>query len=129
MAIRVLTNKRVQRRTLPVVTISSRLRRLTLNKHAVALLVNEYGKIPEYGQILVDDEQEGIFWVRAAEADQEGTNKFDKPSPKTRSLHIGNLLRELQWTLKDTARFELTWDKKVGGARVDTSKRLDQDKT
>jgi hypothetical protein len=129
MAVRVLTNKRVQRRNLPVVAISSKLRRLTLNKHAVALLVNEYGKIPEYGQILVDDDQEGIFWVRPADANQEGTNKFDKPSPQTRSLHIGNLLREFQWSLKDTARFGLTWDKKVGGVRVDTSKRLDQERT
>jgi hypothetical protein len=129
MAVRVLTNKRVQRRNLPVAAISAKLRRLTLNKHAVALLVNEYGKTPDYGQILVDDEQEGIFWVRPAEADQEGTNKFDSPSPNTRSLHIGNLLRVLGWALKDTARFELSWDKKVGGGRVDTSKRLDQDKT
>ena len=84
MAVRVLTNKRVQRRNLPVVAISSKLRRLTLNKHAVTLMINEYGKIPEYGQILVDDEQKGIFWVRPADANQEGTNKFDKPSPQHR---------------------------------------------
>ena len=126
MTIRVLTNKRVQRRNLPVVTISCKLKRLTLNQYAVELMSNEFGKLPEYGQILIDDEQEGVFWVRAAEGDQEGSNRFDSPSQRTRSLHIGNLLRAFQWKLTETARFRATWDEQVRGVRVDTSERLDR---
>ena len=93
-------------------------------------MTSEYGSIPDFAQILIDDEQEGIFWIRPAKGDQEGSNKFDKPSPKTRSIHIGNLFREFEWTsLKETARFEMTWDKNAGAGRVDTSRRLDQEKT
>jgi hypothetical protein len=125
MTIRILTNKKTQRRNLPVVTISYKLKRLTLNQYAVELMINKFGKPLEYGQILIDDEKEGIFWLRAAEGDQEGVNRFDTPSQRTRSLHIGNLLREFQWKLTETVRFRATWDDEVRGLRVDTSERLD----
>jgi hypothetical protein len=102
---------------------------MTLNQHAYALLTGKLGKQPEYAQILVDDDQLGVFWIKPSEKEVEGTKKFHAASENTRSLHIGILLQEFEWKLKETSRFELTWDDEVGAAKVDTSKRLDKQKS
>ena len=128
MGIRVLMSDRSQRRNVPTAAISSKLKRLTLNKDSYALLTTHYGSEPEYLQILVDDDEKGIFWIKPVEKEVPGAKKLDSPSPGTRSLHISVLLTEFNWLLKDTARFEVVWDENVQAGRIDTNKRIDTPK-
>ena len=128
MAVRVLMTDRSQRRNIPTAAISSKLKRLTMNKDAYALLSEKYGSEPEYLQILVDDDQKGIFWVKPCEKTDAGGKKLDSPSPGTRSVHISVLLKEFEWSIKDTSRFEVIWDANLQAGRIDTNQRLDTPK-
>ena len=128
MAVRVLSSEKSHRRNVPSVAISPKLKRLTLNKLAYDLLSRKYGKKVEYAQILVDDEQKGIFWVKPAEKDAYDCKSLDSPSPNTRSLSISVLLTEFNWALKETSRYKIEWDDEIEAGKIDTSQRLDPEK-
>lgn len=128
MAIRVLFSEKSQRRNIPTAAISSKLKRLTLNRDAYALLTEKFGVEPEHLQILVDDDFKGIFWIKPCEKEVQGSKKLDSPSPGTRSLHISLLLNEFNWSIKDTSRFEVIWDTNLEAGRIDTTQRLDSPK-
>ena len=128
MAVRVLSSEKSHRSNVPSVAISPKLRRATFNKLAYDLLSRQYGKKVEYAQILVDDEQKGIFWVKPAEKDTYDCKSLDSPSANTRSLTIGVLLTEFNWALKETSRYKIEWDDELRAGKVDTSQRLDPEK-
>lgn len=125
MAIRVLMSEKTARRNIPSVSISSKLRRLSLNKESFLLLTSKYGSEFEYFQILVDDEEKGIFWLKPCEKESPGSKKLDSPSPGTRTCHVSMLLREFNWSIKDTARFEVEWDDQVEAGKIDTRQNLE----
>jgi hypothetical protein len=124
MAIRILMSEKTQHRNIPTVAISSKLRRLTLNKEAFLLLSSKYGSEFEYFQILVDDDEKGVFYIKPCEKEGPGSKKLDSPSPGTRTCHVSMLLKEFNWSIKDTARFEVEWDEKVQAGKVDTRQEV-----
>ncbi|MGO8880448.1 MAG: hypothetical protein ACLQMS_13175 [Desulfomonilaceae bacterium] len=128
MAVRVLSSEKSHRRNLPSVAISPKLKRLTLNKLAYELLSRKYGKKVEYAQILVDDEQKGVFWVKPTERESYDCKRLDSPSANTRSLSISVLLTEFNWSLQETSRYKIEWDEDLKAGKVDTSRRLDPEK-
>jgi hypothetical protein len=91
-------------------------------------LSGKYGKKVEYAQILVDDEQELIFWIKPTEKDAYDCKRLDSPSPNTRSLSISVLLTEFNWALNETSRYKIQWDDEIKGGKVDTTQRLDPEK-
>jgi hypothetical protein len=125
MAVRVLSSEKSHRSNVPSVAISPKLKRATFNKLAYDLLSRKYGKKVEYAQILVDDEQKGIFWVKPTEKDAYDCKSLDSPSPNTRSLTISALLTEFNWSLQETSRYRVEWDDELKAGKIDTSQRLD----
>jgi len=117
MAIRVLVCERSQRRHLPTIAINTKLRRLTLNSNACAIFVRETQKTPEFLQILVDDDEKNVFWVRPSEIDVIGSRRVDSPSPGTRSLHASSLVAEFNLNFEKTTRFEVEWDATIGAIK------------
>lgn len=124
MAIRILMSETTERRNIPSVAISSKLRRLTLNKEAFLLLSSKYGSKFEYFQILVDDDEKGIFWIKPCEKESPGSKKLDSPSTGTRTCHVSMLLKEFNWSRKDTARFQIEWDEQLQAGKIDTRQEV-----
>jgi hypothetical protein len=128
MAVRVLSSEKSHRSNVPSVAISPKLKRATFNKLAYDLLSRKYGKKVEYAQILVDDEQGAIFWIKPTEKDEYDCKSLDSPSPNTRSLTVGALLTEFNWSLQETSRYRVEWDDELKAGKIDTSQRLDPEK-
>ena len=118
MAVRILINEKSPRGRAPGVTINQKLRRLTFNKAGLSLLREHYKKETDYLQILLDDDNPNVFWLRLSEAESTGAKKMDRPSASTRSVNISLLLTELKLNLEKTMRFNLVWDKEVGAGKV-----------
>lgn len=124
MAVRILINEKSPRGREPGVTINQNLRRLTFNKAGLSLLREHHKKETDYLQILLDDDNPNVFWLRLSEAESTGAKKMDRPSASTRSVNISLLLNELKLNLKETKRFPLIWDAKIEAGKV----TLDLDK-
>lgn len=128
MAIRVVSSEKSHKRNKPSVAISPKLKRLTMNKHAYELLCKKYGKEVQWAQLLLDDDVPGVFWVKPTTSEADDSKRLDKPSPNTRSLTISALLTELNWSIKETTRYDFSWDENLKSGRVDTNKKTDGDK-
>lgn len=125
MAVRLITSEKGQRRNQPSVALSYKLKRGTLNNHAVDMLIRSYGSDFEYIQFLIDDERPGVFWIKPATKDAPACKRVDAPSPRTRNFSISVLLTELKWRIKETSRYPVEWDSDLQAGMVDTNKRLD----
>lgn len=119
MTIRILVNELSPRGKAPSVTINTKLRRLTFNKSGLELLREHFVAETEYLQILLDDENPDLCWLRLCESDAAGARKMDRPSASTRSVNISLLMREINLNLEKTRRFPIFWDSEVDAAKVD----------
>ena len=128
MAIRVLSSEKSQRTNRPTVAISPKLKRLLLNKHAYDLLCKKYGKKVDWAQLLIDDDVQGVFWVKPTPPEADHCKRLDSPSKNTRSLSITILLNSLKWSIKETTRYNFLWDDEQKAGRVDTNQKIDGDK-
>jgi hypothetical protein len=99
-----------------------------MNKYAFELLCKKYGKEVQWAQLLLDDDVPGVFWVRPSPPEGDDCKKLDKPSPNTRSISISVLLNELNWSIKETTRYDFEYDENLKSGRVDTNKKTDSDK-
>jgi hypothetical protein len=126
MTAKVLISDKNRRFSFPVVSISSKLRRLSLNQPAFSLLVKEYGSESAYIQILVDDTEEnkGICWIKLCDGKSMGGRKLDASSKSTRTCNITTLIESLNWTKLETTRFEMLWDQELEAGKIDTKKPL-----
>ena len=125
MTVKVLVSEKHKRFNQPVVTLSPKLQRLTLNRAAFSMLVKEYAGESQYAQILWDDEDNsGIFWIVLCEATAPGCRKLDVSSRSTRTCCITTLIESLGYTSSDTSHYHLTWDKQIKGGKVNTNEPL-----
>ncbi len=126
MTAKVLISEKNQRFNFPVVTISLKLKRLSLNQPAFSLLVKEYGAESAYIQILVDDTEEnkGICWIKLCDGKSPGSRKLDSSSKSTRTCNVTTLIESLNWTKLETTRFEMQWDQELEAGKIDTKKPL-----
>ena len=118
MAIRILINENSSRGRNAGVTINKKLRRLSFHKAGLAILKEHYKGEADYAQVLVDDEDHSVFYLRLCDPDAVGSKKLDKPSVSNRTLNISSLITELDLKLEQTTRFPLTWNDKIGAAQV-----------
>jgi len=118
MAIRILINENSSRGRNAGVTINKKLRRLSFHKAGLEMLKEHYLGEPNFAQVLIDDEDHGVFYLRLCDPDAVGSKKLDRPSASTRTLNISLLITELGLNLKETTRFPLTWNDKIGAAQV-----------
>ena len=126
MTAKVLISEKNRRFNFPVATISSKLRRLSLNQPAFSLLVKENGAESAYIQILVDDTEEnkGICWIKLCDGKSPGSRKIDKSSKSTMTCNITTLIESLDWTKLETSRFEMQWDQELEAGKINTRKPL-----
>jgi hypothetical protein len=126
MSLKVLFSEKHQRFSHPVVTISPKLERLTLNRAAFSMLVEEFGKPSEYCQILWDEDNDStIFWITLCDITSLGSRRLDVSSKSTRTCSISILIDSLGWDPStDTSRYNMTYDKKLKAGMVDTKNPL-----
>ena len=125
MAVRLITSEKAQRRSYPLIAISYKLKRATLNNHAVDMLTRKNGSDFNYVQFLVDDERPGIFWVKLLTKNAHASKLAAAGSPRTRNFSVSVVMTELKWKLKETSRYSIEWDDTLKAGMVDTNKRLD----
>lgn len=118
MAIRILINENSSRGRNAGVTINKKLRRLSFHKAGLEMLKEHYEGEADYAQVLVDDEDHSVFYLRLCDAEAVGSKKLDKPSVSNRTLNISSLITELGLNLEETTRFPLVWENKVGAGKV-----------
>ena len=82
------------------------------------MLKEHYLGEPSYAQVLIDDADHSVFYLRLCDPDAVGSKKLDKPSVSNRTLNISSLITELGLNLEETTRFPLTWNDKIGAAQV-----------
>jgi hypothetical protein len=118
MAARVLLNDSARGKSASV-TINWHLKRATLNQAGLQLLRDHYPGDTNHVELLVDDDNPSMFWIRLTDQEAPGSRKMDRPSKSTCSINISLLIREMDLKLEETKRFPLTWDNSIPGARVD----------
>jgi hypothetical protein len=118
MAIRILVNDKSPRGRAAGVTINKKLKRLSFNQAGMEMLKEHYKGEASHAQVLIDDDDHGVFYLRLCDPDAVGSKKLDRPSASTRTLNISLLITELGLNLKETTRFPLTWNDKIGAAQV-----------
>lgn len=118
MAIRILVNEKSPRGRAAGVTINTRLKRLTFNKAGLGLLQEHFEGEANYCQVLIDDDDHSVFYLKLCDSEAIGSKKLDRPSASTRSLNISLLITEMGLKLETTQRFPLIWNNNVEAARV-----------
>jgi hypothetical protein len=102
----------------PMVTISPKKRRAVFNTKAVDELSGD-GSV-EFVKILVDDEVNGVFWVKPCFVSDEDSRRMDFPSKRTRSVGISGLITGFKLKDFDSFKVKSVWDDAVNALFVDT---------
>jgi hypothetical protein len=118
MAIRILVNDKSSRGRNAGVTINKKLKRLSFHKAGLEILKEHYEGEASYAQVLIDDDDHGVFYLRLCDPDAVGSKKLDKPSASNRTLNISSLITEIGLNLEETTRFPLMWIDGIGAAQV-----------
>lgn len=125
MSIKILVTEKNQRLHVPAVTISNDRERLTLNREAVHLLTTIGGDPLEFIQIMTDDEQPDLVWIKPCSPESPGSRKLDHPSASTRTCHIRTLLQEIDWKIPETVRFRISLNSELQAGEIDLRNRLE----
>jgi len=125
MTAKVLISEKNRRFNFPAVTMSAKLRRLSLNQPAFSLL-KEHGGESSYIQILLDDAEDnkGIFWIKLCDGISPGSRKLDASSKSTRTCNVTGLIESLNFSNPETTRFEMQLDRELKAGKIDTKKPL-----
>ena len=118
MAVTILLNKVNQKINRPIVTISPKIKRLSLNRSAV-LMMTSHTQASQFVQILMDSDKKDVFWVRFCDEESTGSIKLDKTSTFTRTCSVTPLVHLLRGKINEKTRFPMSWDESMNAGKID----------
>lgn len=125
MALKIFIDSRYRNRETEFLSICGKLNRLIFPKRAYDNLKNICNQeTVDSVQVLVNDEQPGIFWIKPCQKTDEGSRVLGATSKNTRSLGIRSLLKYFNWDSKDRIRVLSIWDMEVMALRVDLNQKI-----
>ena len=89
-----------------------------VNQAGFELLQKHYEGETNFLQVLLDDDDPNMFWLRLCDPEAPGSKKMDRPSASTRSVNIALLISEMGLNLDGTKRFPIIFDDEVQATRV-----------
>lgn len=124
MSFRALTSDYSKRKKIPTMSISPKLKRITLNRESILLDPNRWLSA-EYAMIFVNDKFPNVCWLKPCKGDVLGARKLEHPTPRNCTLSATALMAEVNWKWKTTSHFSVLLDKTNGALKIDMNSRID----
>lgn len=99
------------------VKVTPKLHRLLINRTALDIMIQEYGKNFDCTQLLKSPTNPKAFWIKPCSKEDHGSRKLGNGSAKTVGCSL--LLKTLNWVDNGSQKFKAVWDADNQAIKVD----------